>query len=160
MLGYNTMHSPLSTSDIEQIYTITNSGAFGECDTAINEGCQNCCELGTVLFPGELEFLREQQERGLISTRIEIRKRIKDCFDLRNLICLMDDLKPIACRLFPEISVYPHAGLIVADPNETCLARKTQTYADSEFLRKANQVKKILGELLPFRSQIQGVTFL
>ena len=154
------MFSPLSASGIEQIYTITNSGVFGECDTAISEGCWNCCELGTALFPGELEFLKEQQERGLISARIEIRNRIKDCFDLRNLVCLMGNFKPIACRLFPEISVYPHAGLIVADPDETCLARKAQTYMDSEFLKKTNQVKKILGGLLPFRSQIQGVTFL
>jgi hypothetical protein len=106
----------LSFEEVEIFYQFR--GEFTDCLNTIYSGnCEGCCENGTVLFPGEDDFLWKKQRRNLIPKDIIIGKPtgeerfniMKNCFALS---CRLGNWKPLVCRLAPLIDANSLVGLI------------------------------------------------
>ena len=145
----------LNFEEIQNFYQFR--GRFRVCAEAIlKDDCKGCCENGTVLFPGEDDFLLEKQKKGLISGKIIIGKPmgdehftvVKNCFDFG---CKLGDHKPIVCRLAPLLNVDISSGQITYEPAVDCPAYHKMP---TEF-RKTG--KKIRGKLKRFMMSKQEI---
>jgi len=122
-------------------------GEFGACINAIFSGeCDGCCKSGSVLFPGEDDYLLDKQAKGLISEKIIIGrpnddedfKVVKKCFENG---CGMKDYKPIACRITPLVKVSPFVGQITNKKAYGCPAIFD---IPKKFLKAATEIREKL----------------
>ncbi len=118
----------------EKLHEILGDGEVPGCKTAIASGhpvCHNiCCEMGSVLLPGEREYLltklseKEWTDKAVFLTK----NSVLGCLGINKKgekYCKMGDLKTITCKIYPYISVisyYDNSFKIIDKKTTNCPA--------------------------------------
>ncbi len=151
----------LTVDEVGHLHELLGEGELSVCRRALEDkDCDGCCQLGTALFPGELDYY---QERGLLKSdlgRIQIEDRLDGYHVIRGCAslvldgvknCVFGAQKPLFCKVFPRMG-WRNEG------EERVVFLKKSTFAawwcpahrkePLDFVQRAERVKDVLAPFL------------